>query len=119
MKEHKTLEGILSGTYKKYGWAYQPKIVGGCPHEHIALEAMQEYSDQQNAELTERVKELEGKVSELRTAFANYHASEGCSCCRDSDNHRDAEHAIGELLEVSKHDDDSGYDFNQYQTIYK
>lgn len=111
------------------------------------IDAMQEYSDQQNAELreqlketensldgttynlkrvvkkcnglTERVKELDGTVSELRTAFANYWVSEGCSCCRDSDNHRDAEHAIGELLGVVKHDDDSGYDFNQYQTIYK
>lgn len=80
---------------------------------------MDAYSDQQNAELRERVKELEGTVSELRTAFANYWVSEGCSCCRDSDNHRDAEHAIGELLGVAKHDDESGYDFNQYQTIYK
>lgn len=65
MKEHKTLEGILSGTYKKYGWAYQPKIVGGCPHEHIALEAMQSYSDQQNAALRERVKELEALMQEF------------------------------------------------------
>lgn len=143
MKEQKTASEYIETVYGTSRFA-RTLAVGDT---QSIVDLMQSYSDQQNAELreqlketensldgatynlkrvvkkcnglTERVKELEGRVSELRTAFANYWVSEGCSCCRDSDSHRDAEHAIGELLGVAKHDDESGYDFNQYQTIYK
>ena len=47
----------------------------------------------------------------LRLAFALYVKSEGCSCCRDNEEHEEAAAAIGKLLKVPKYKDGSGYDF--------
>jgi hypothetical protein len=52
----------------------------------------------------------------LRAAVANYMKSEGCGCCGDHDSHRKHEAALGELLDVPKYSDGSGYDFSQFQT---
>lgn len=55
-------------------------------------------------------------LDQIREAVANYMHSEGCSCCRDYDNHIKNKERLGKLLQVSKYDDDSGYDFSKYRT---
>jgi hypothetical protein len=52
---------------------------------------------------------------ELRRAFAEYVASEGCSCCRNQEAHDIAAARIGKLLRVPKYEDGSGYDFWRYR----
>lgn len=52
----------------------------------------------------------------LLTAIADYMASEGCSCCQNTEKHQDAERRIAGLLNVPMYDDASGYDFNQFAT---
>lgn len=42
--------------------------------------------------------------------FAEYHRTEGCSCCSDYDGHREAANAIGKYLRAPKYSDGSGYD---------
>ena len=54
-------------------------------------------------------------LSSLRTAVADYIGSEGCSCCRGF-NHDEHEKELGKLLAVPKYDDDSGYNFSQFQS---
>ena len=72
--------------------------------------------------MTTAVKRNEIKTAEaklraaLRTAVADYMSSEGCSCCRDSEAHREHEKALGKLLKVKKYSDGSGYDFSPYRT---
>jgi hypothetical protein len=51
----------------------------------------------------------------IREAIANYMYSEGCSCCQGND-HNDHAKKIAELLDVPMYDDESGYNFNLYQT---
>lgn len=58
MKEQETAEQVLES--KTPPTLYK---TGKCYVGH-AVDAMQEYSDQQNAELRERVKELEGALSD-------------------------------------------------------
>ena len=60
----------------------------------------------------------ENNLSKIRTAVANYMASEGCSCCRDIDAHKAHEKILAELLDVELYDDGSGYDFYKYQNTY-
>ena len=55
--------------------------------------------------------------AELRTAIANYMWSEGCCCCRDDEKHEEHKEALAKLLNVKKHDDDSGYDFSRYDSL--
>lgn len=56
-------------------------------------------------------------IERLRDAFRRYRNSEGCSCCRDGDEHDKAEDILAELLGVEKHDDNSGYNWDKYKII--
>lgn len=58
-------------------------------------------------------KEFKNKVLE---AVANYMWSEGCSCCRDIDAHKEHKEALAKLLDVLPHEDNSGYDFSKFAT---
>ncbi len=53
---------------------------------------------------------------QLREAVANYMSSEGCSCCRDVDGHKQHEEKLAKLLGVKKYSDGSGYDFSKHKT---
>ena len=55
----------------------------------------------------------------IRQAVANYMRSEGCGCCADDDAHREHKAVLAKILGVPPYDDDSGYDFSQFQTDQK
>lgn len=55
-------------------------------------------------------------LSEIRRAVADYMQSEGCSCCRNVDDHDAHKATLGQMLRVSKYSDGSGYDFSLYRT---
>lgn len=59
-------------------------------------------------------KELSEFKKKMRQLMGDYVKSEGCSCCRDSVAHTQAEEKIGRLLNVRKYEDGSGYDFYRY-----
>ena len=59
---------------------------------------------------------MDEKLKEIRNAVADYIGSEGCSCCRNSDKHDEAEARLGKLLRVPKYSDGSGYDFSKFRT---
>lgn len=54
--------------------------------------------------------------AELRNAVADYIGSEGCSCCQNIDEHKQAEERVARLLNVPKYKDGSGYDFGKYKS---
>lgn len=53
-------------------------------------------------------------INDLRSAFAAYRRSEGCSCCRDVENHKKHTERIAKLLGVPMYADGSGYDFGKF-----
>lgn len=59
------------------------------------------------------------EISKLREAVANYMQSEGCSCCRNREDHELHTKALAKLLKVPKYKDGSGYDFLKYKTPKK
>lgn len=55
------------------------------------------------------------ELNALRRAVADYMRSEGCSCCRDHDEHIENRRKLGELLKLKP--DDEGYvDFVPYRS---
>ena len=64
-----------------------------------------------------RKAKLSTKIASIREAFANYVVSEGCSCCRNEEEHDEARSRLGKLLHVPKYADGSGYDFCRYATV--
>lgn len=56
------------------------------------------------------------ELAAIRTAVANYMRSEGCTCCRDVDEHEKHQDVLGKMLRMKKYDDGSGYDFWRYAT---
>ena len=54
--------------------------------------------------------------SALRTAVADYMASEGCSCCRDTEAHKKHEKRLARLLAAPMYADKSGYDFFRFRS---
>lgn len=64
---------------------------------------------------TENMNEVAKLKKQLRTAVANYIASEGCNCCR-GDSHEEHLEVIAKILNVKKYADKSGYDFSKYKT---
>lgn len=63
-----------------------------------------------------KAKKQNTPIAEIRRALADYIASEGCSCCRDSDRHEEAAKRLGKLLRVKKYPDTGSYNFYAYQT---
>jgi hypothetical protein len=55
-------------------------------------------------------------IADIRTAFADYIATEGCSCCQDTEGHKKAMDKLGKLLKMKKYKDGSGYDYSLYTT---
>jgi len=55
-------------------------------------------------------------MKEIRQALADYIQSEGCSCCRNINAHRDAAARLAKLLKIPKYKDGSGYNFNKFAT---
>ena len=51
----------------------------------------------------------------IREAVANYMVSEGCSCCQDTDKHKEDNKRLAELLKVPEYNDGSGYDFYKFK----
>jgi methionine aminopeptidase len=56
------------------------------------------------------------RLAEIRSAVADYMHSEGCTCCRDYDEHQRHEAMLGKLLRVPKYKDGSGYDFKRFRS---
>ena len=56
------------------------------------------------------------EIKEIREAFADYVASEGCSCCENMDDHKEARERIAKLLGVPRYSDDSGWDFSKFRS---
>lgn len=54
--------------------------------------------------------------AQIRQAIADYMRSEGCSCCQDTEAHREHSKRIAELLDVAPYSDNSGFDFTPYRT---
>lgn len=53
-------------------------------------------------------------IAEIREAFADYMASEGCSCCRDTEGHGLALARLEKLLVMDRYSDGSGVDYAKY-----
>lgn len=53
---------------------------------------------------------------EARRLVCDYTRFEGCSCCRDIENHERVQDELGRLLDIPRFDDDSGVDFNKYRS---
>jgi hypothetical protein len=58
--------------------------------------------------------DLHSFIAEIRKTFAEYNASEGCSCCRDSESHTKASIKLAELLDAESYADGSGINWNKY-----
>lgn len=56
------------------------------------------------------------QIAKIRTALADYIASEGCDCCRDKQGHDDALFTLGKLLKMKKYSDGSGVDYSRYKS---
>lgn len=61
-------------------------------------------------------KEFNDFRKKVRQAVADYMVSEGCSCCRNYDAHKENTARLGKLLGVKKYSDGSGYDFSKFQS---
>ena len=55
-------------------------------------------------------------LADIRQAVADYIATEGCSCCRDTDGHDKAMERLGKLIRMKKYDDNSGFDYSRYRS---
>lgn len=55
-------------------------------------------------------------LEEIRQAFADYYASEGCSCCEDIEPHKEASLRLGKLLGAKMYEDGSGVDWYAYRS---
>jgi hypothetical protein len=65
-----TSEETLSQTYKSAGWRYDISVLPtGCPHESLALDAIESHTAAHTAGLRERVKELESKIASYESAI--------------------------------------------------
>ena len=55
-------------------------------------------------------------LKDIRRAVADYMRSEGCSCCRASDDHEYYTRVLAKLLRVPIYSDGSGYDFGKFES---
>jgi len=51
--------------------------------------------------------EINNLFINLRQAIADYMYSEGCSCCRDIEAHKEHEKRLAELLKIELYDDNN------------
>lgn len=51
---------------------------------------------------------------EVRQAFADYVASEGCSCCRNTEAHEESFDTIAMLLNIPRYKDGSGWNVYKF-----
>jgi len=58
---------------------------------------------------------MKKELQDIRKAIANYMSSEGCSCCRDSENHDKHKKILAKILKVPMYKDKSGYDFGKFE----
>ena len=56
------------------------------------------------------------KIEQIRQAFADYYASEGCSCCQQKEAHDAAKEKLAALLDVPPFDDGNGFHFWLFRT---
>lgn len=56
------------------------------------------------------------RLQKIRQAFADYVASEGCSCCENEPAHKAAAAWLAELMDVPPYKDGSGHDFSRFRT---
>lgn len=54
-------------------------------------------------------------LEQIRTALADYIASEGCSCCQNKEAHDEAAARLAALLDVPAFTDGSGFDFWKFR----
>ena len=54
------------------------------------------------------------ELKELRQAVADYMQSEGCSCCRNLEEHDKHKARLAKLLKVPLYSDKSGFNFNRF-----
>lgn len=60
---------------------------------------------------------VEGSLmAEIRTAVADYIATEGCGCCQEREGHNQAMKRLGKLLKMKKYADGSGFDYSRYKS---
>lgn len=52
----------------------------------------------------------------IRAALADYIATEGCSCCEDTEGHERALKRLAELLNIPTYPDGSGYDTSKFRS---
>lgn len=75
------------------------------------------------ADLPKLLKQAKQKESDLkkqiRSAFADYYASEGCGCCSDRKAHKEAEERLSKLLSPKKYKDGSGSNWYAHKTQKK
>lgn len=55
-------------------------------------------------------------TAKIRQALADYMQAEGCSCCRNNEDHRAAAERLARLLRVPKYQDGAGYNFARFRT---
>ena len=55
-------------------------------------------------------------LEQIRKTFADYYASEGCSCCENIEPHKEANLRLGKLLNAEMYDDNSGVDWYKYRS---
>jgi len=61
-------------------------------------------------------KDNESLLQQIRQAFADYYASEGCDCCENTEPHKEALLRLGKLLGAERYNDNSGFNWLKYQS---
>jgi hypothetical protein len=60
--------------------------------------------------------DIDNLIEQIRQSFADYYASEGCSCCQDVNAHNEAKLKLGKLLNAEMYDDGSGVNWFKYRS---
>ncbi|GEM_PF-5557137 len=90
------------------GDAYLKMQVDWCRESaRLAIEVCGQQSSEREAKLTAEI----DRLLEVRTLVAKLWCASGCSCCRDDTAWNAASAALGDLFDVPKYEDGSGYDW--------
>ena len=71
---------------------------------------MNQFNKQHKSLLLNRIRSLVDEKLKIKDAFTVYFATEGCSCCEDTEGHNEAMDKLGKLLHYEKFSDGSGWD---------